>query len=125
MMELKTLFGIGDDIYKVTKFQKTEVVQCGGCSGKGKLSLDDGSTHSCPRCYGRLTETEYGPFEYHATGPLKIGQVRAQEGGGDDKVQYMCHQTGIGSGTLHNEIDCFATMAQATEEAHQRNISEE
>lgn len=74
---------------------------------------------------------------YMVGGPMTIGQVRKEvtnSPGVDgeemfhnympqksDKEQYMCIETGIGSGTLHDADKLFRTKAAATAEAKRLN----
>jgi hypothetical protein len=75
---------------------------------------------------------------YMVGGPLTIGQVRKEvtfspgiEGKSmfsnyapqsGDEEQYMCVETGIGSGTLHNADKLFRTKEEAETEASRLNV---
>lgn len=85
-------------------------------------------------------DTVYGIYQgdkWHVVGPLTIGQVRveitdspgiegeeifdnykAQKG---EKEQYMCIETGIGSGTIHPVDRLFYDKASAESEVKIRN----
>ena len=82
-------------------------------------------------------QKQYTTDSWLVIGPLTIGQVRVEVTDSDGiegedtfsnymakkgtKEQYMCVETGIGTGTIHNAIDLFASKAKAEQEAKYRN----
>ena len=82
-------------------------------------------------------QKQYKTDSWVVIGPLTIGQVRVEvtysDGiEGDDtfsnymakkekKEQYMCVETGIGTGTIHDATDLFALKAAAEQTAKNRN----
>jgi len=81
---------------------------------------------------------EYITDKWQVIGPMTIGQVRVEitdslgvEGEEifsnymaqkETKEQYMCIETGIGTGTLHDADKLFDTKAAAKCEADSRNV---
>ena len=82
-------------------------------------------------------QKEYQTDSWFVIGPLTIGQVRVKvtESPGingedtfdnfmaqhDREEQYMCVETGIGSGNLYNVESLFASKAEAKKAANNRN----
>ena len=82
-------------------------------------------------------QKQYTTDSWIVIGPLTIGQVRVEvtDSNGiegeetfsnymdrhERKEQYMCAETGIGSGTLHQEADLFSKKAEAEKAAKKRN----
>jgi len=81
-------------------------------------------------------QKDYQTDSWHRIGPMVIGQVRveitdspgiegeevfdnymAQKG---KKEQYMCVETGIGTGTIHYSDDLFTSKEEAKAEAAKR-----
>jgi hypothetical protein len=123
-MKIETKFDLGQAVWLVKRFPKQTTIPCPGCNGLGDVLLVDGTSGRCPKCYGYKTAVERAPADWHVTGPMTIGNVRVSlfqvRGDNEDERVYMCHETGVGSGTLWREPDLFATREEAEEEAGKR-----
>ena len=125
-MKIETRFDLGQAVWRVKKFPKHMTIPCPGCEGRGDSPLADGTTHWCPKCYGCKTRVKVAPADWRVDGPVTIGNVRVSlfEAKSDDEHEderwYMCHETGIGSGTLWREPDLYATREGAEAEADKR-----
>jgi hypothetical protein len=126
-MKIETKFDLGQDVWLVKEFPKHMTISCPGCEGRGDITLADGTTSHCPKCYGNKTQVRVDPADWHVTGPMTIGNVRVSlfgvqsgEDEHEDERMYMCRETGIGSGTLWREPDLFATREEAEAEAGKR-----
>ena len=118
-MLLETKYGLGDVVwragYRMTKKQHA----CPDCLGTQtwKAISPAGTEYSfrCPRCGDRYKSNRRLSLEYSCAAPsverLTIGQVDASTD--QEKIRYMCHETGIGGGTLHSERDLYATEEEA------------
>lgn len=121
MATLITKFSVGDVVYRAGTTTVRKQHPCPDCSGsrKWKAASPAGDEYEfdCPRCNSRYQSNDALSLDYSEFAPttklLTIGQVRVQEGGDPREVQYMCHETGIGSGTLHNERNLFHTRDEA------------
>lgn len=124
MATITTKFSIGDTVYHATTTTESKRHPCPDCLGARKWQTKSPAGREyefgCPRCSSgyisdRDISLDYSTFVARAS-RLTIGQVRAQSGG-DEKHEYMCHETGIGSGTLYNEDNLFASEAEALDAA--------
>ena len=62
-------------------------------------------------------ETDFSISHYHRGQPSTIahtiGQISVTIREDETKIQYMCEETGIGSGTIYREDESFATYEEA------------
>ena len=121
MAELKTKYSVGDVVYCDRPCQSKRRHDCPDCLGEKswKTTSPAGTDYQfdCPRCTARYRSDarlnlDYTWFEPNST-PLTIGEVRVESSGNSQKVDYMAHETGIGSGTLYREENLHATVEEA------------
>jgi anaerobic selenocysteine-containing dehydrogenase len=139
-MLLNTKFSLGERVYIIGTTSETTKINCPFCAGKGKIEVTstDGAVTkiiSCPICYGQGITTHYAPPQYNIirsaglVPPFTIGRVTAEwTATAQDlaspplkKTQYMCYETGVGSGTCWAEEDLFRTEEEAQKECTKRN----
>lgn len=122
-MEIKTKFNIGDIVYYSYAEQLKDYIECPDCLGSGiwELHLPNGETHkiNCGSCsnawesvHGKIYSFEFLP----RISKMTIGQVRFESNNG---AEYMCNETGIGSGSIYKECDLFDDSEAALEHAKQ------
>lgn len=120
MGSLQTKFAIGDVVYHASIFQTTKQHPCPDCKGerKWKAISPVGSEYefSCPRCTTSFQSNSDLSLRYQAFAPvvdkLTIGSIRVDTS--DDRGnQYMCAETGVGSGSIYYERDFFSTHEEA------------
>lgn len=119
----KSKFGIGDTAWKVAKVARSYEATCDLCAGDGSVKISGSDrTTGCPECYsrGRVWKQEEA---HHESQLLTVGQVRITAGRGGTEVQYMCHETGIGSGSLHDEDGFFVSSEEAKAECKKRDAA--
>jgi hypothetical protein len=123
MMMIETKFGVGDTVYKINNERKQRRRACTACDGLGRISLPDGDKYNCPACGGRGVFIDWEPTKWLVAARMTVGQVRIHVSfeDKDDEERYMTHETGVGSGTLHNALDLFATKEEAQAECDKRN----
>ena len=117
---ITTKFGIGDTVYFASTEARRKQHPCPDCLGAKKWGVKSPAGRSyevsCPRCSDNFQSERRLSLSYNQFEPLvakmHIGQVRACVGG-DGKTQYMCVETGIGSGSIYDEHRLFATEAEA------------
>ncbi len=137
-MKIETKYSINDRVWKITTRPKKTWIPCPSCGGTGKVELKDG-IHACPTCYGNKGKHEYGSTQWETCAEqITIGLVRASvknikktgmfdnigeyaEGENTYSVEYMCYETGIGSGTIHYEGTLWPTPEEAQAECDRLN----
>jgi len=142
-MEIQTKFNFGDKPWKIWTTPKKIWEPCGFCGETGIIFGKDEKDRCCPECYGRKGEWRHVNEGWNVIGQLTIGEIRVEirdedpRSFGDPmfdnygpqntsyKEEYMCRETGIGSGTLHNADTLFHTKAEAEAECENRNLEEE
>ena len=121
MSTFTSKFGIGDIVYTVSELARDYKAKCALCSGSGKVGITGGERQvECPDCYGNgwKWSKEDRHNEYVA---LTVGQVRITADIAGVRVQYMCNETGVGSGTVHNEESFFHSAEDAKDECARRD----
>lgn len=114
----------GDVVYRGWVDSTKRQHPCPDCLGTGKWSVTTpaGETHSmgCQRCGNRYASRETPSLEYFEHVPsirrLTIGSIRIETDRSWDRadvVQYMCVETGVGSGSVYDERDLYPTEADA------------
>ena len=119
-------FKIGDKVYAASSYHKEVQLQCPDCLGKKVWAVatpaGENFTIPCGTCtrgyfsYGTIGEWVESPhIELYTIGSVRIDTED------EHPVSYMCHETGIGSGTIHYEEALFSdridALAYATEKA--------
>jgi hypothetical protein len=129
-------YKIGDKVWLGTAQSTEGTHPCPDCFGSGKWAVKSPAgletTVPCPRCShngyfnsdAKVPSLEY--LKYVAvTHALTIGSITAKTHPwhDDDGVEYMCNETGIGSGSIYREGRLHATEAEAFEYAN-REVAE-
>lgn len=121
MGEFKTKFSIGDKVFHAWVDTVRKKHPCPDCAGsrKWKAISPAGREYefACPRCSDTYQNERALSLEYSQFGPsvrkMTIGSVRVNTAD-KNPVEYMCVETGVGSGTIYKETDLFATEDEAT-----------
>lgn len=124
MATLTTKFDIGQTVWWAHTGTETRQHECPDCLGTKKwhvISPAGGEfTAPCPRCSTSYRADDEMRLDYTVYAPrakkLTIGLIRASTATGDDwdaGVKYMCHETGVGGGSVYNEADLFETEEEA------------
>lgn len=121
-------FGIGHKIYVIgglhCAYPKIHE-PCEICHSTGKVEIS-GKSFTCPECHGKMTfdhaRARYR-YEMPAKMPMEIGQVKEEKRKDETeaKVSYMTYETGIGSGRVYAQDDCFFLYEEAVRETERRN----
>lgn len=134
-MILTSKFDLNQKVWKIWRLTEVIGMPCAVCNGTGRLMLVNGNSVACtnsyfgtPRCDNGQVRTEL-VFRWAITGVLTIGQITMRasvqhtyESPRDNATEYMCCETGVGSGTVHDENDLFAVQDEALEECARRNV---
>lgn len=120
MAVIETKFGIGDVVWHASIATVRKQHPCPDCLGSrewvAKSPAGGEFKVPCPRCTASYQGNQDLNLNYSQwTGSarrLTIGLIRAHAGP-DGQHEYMCRETGIGSGSLYRESTLFATEAEA------------
>ena len=124
MATLTTKFDIGQTVWHASTTTQQFRHKCPDCNDtrawEAKSPAGGVFGIPCPRCSVQHMTNDELRLEYTKFVPsvrqLTIGQIRASTiigDGYDAGNSYMCCETGIGSGTVFNERDLFATKEEA------------
>ena len=137
-MIINSKYDLNQEVWKIRREMAQEFITCSACGGSGEITLLDDIKRNCPECYGRKGENRSIAMEWMVVGVYTVGQVHAtitnitsdgifdnvgsyKDGETEEKYEYMCYETGIGSGTVHNEDSLFKTKEDAIIECDKRN----
>lgn len=123
MTTLTTRFDLDQQVWKFDIEQGRVKVVCETCNGRGKVTVGarDSSVY-CPDCGAKGYEFIDERWKTFTLRPLTVGQIRAlatistddpHTDADGNRVEYMCRETGVGSGTIHHEGDLFADSVEA------------
>lgn len=142
-MKIQTKYNFGDKPWKTDTEPKKTWEICSFCNVSGEIVGQDGSSQACPKCYGHKGKWIFKNTGCRVLGQLTISEVsvgiRAKDSVGlpghehfsnfgpqeaKHKEVYMCKETGIGSGTLHDVSTLWPTKEEAETECKRRNEEE-
>lgn len=127
MSGIEAKYSIGDKVYKPDRVYDDKTISCPDCLGTKVWTVvfADGTSEEvmCQTCKSGF-EPAKGYIIYKEWRPdvrlLTIGSIY---GWGPEKgMCYMCEETGIGSGTIHDEIDLFLNKDDAAMRAKELYI---
>lgn len=115
-MEFRTKFDNGQRVWVVLKTEHYQIIRCVTCSSTGKVSIG-GDEFICPGCNGRSSRRNYAGSKYYISDTGTIGKVSVEDQmlGYDPKfrITYMIDTTGVGSGTVYEQSQIFASEEEA------------
>lgn len=130
MATIETKYSIGDKVFHASIVMTQKQHPCPDCLGTKKWSAASPAgkeyTFACPRCSSsymsdRDLSLTYSSYEPTASA-LTIGSVRHDSANSEwrdgsyiqaPKTEYMCRETGIGSGGIYAEDRLFLTEEEA------------
>ena len=115
-----TKYAIGDTVYSAGTMIVQKKHDCPDCLGERKWSVESPAgakySFSCPRCSSSFQSNRKLSLNYSHHEPrierLTIGSIRTDTYEGL-KVEYMCRETGVGSGSIYREENLFSTQEEA------------
>lgn len=120
-MRFDSKFDLGQKVWHIRQDFKEEFIACPSCVG-GQVPLPDGTKLKCPRCKEHGLIALRNRHRWYVSGEMRIGQVRVCVGGKEDeREEYMCHETGVGSGSVWKADYFFTSAEQAQVECDKRN----
>jgi hypothetical protein len=123
-------FAIGDTVYVADTVRTRARHECPDCNGTRKWSCKSPAgvemEMDCPRCQRTAGWNDKLSLEFtkHATvvSALTVGSVQINTADNEHPVRYMCHETGIGSGSVYYEDNFHATEESANLEARAKAL---
>ena len=112
-------FTEGQRVFCVSTGWSERKIICPDCLGKLEWTVTCPSgevfQHPCRTCtYGWQTTGQVSEWGDHSRIVERtIGSVRVDTGDKDRPVSYMCTETGVGSGSVYDEKDLFASKPEA------------
>lgn len=124
-MKIQTKYNIGDRIHVICSQHLKQIKSCSVCNDTKKYVIDNIEYH-CPACgpNGRtIYVNKWLPYENGRIGKITVEVVdpKEVEYQSEFKATYMIDSTGVGSGNLWPEEDCFPSKAEALAECEKRN----
>ena len=115
------IYAVGDTVFYVSTQEIKKILPCPDCLGQGqwKTTSPVGIEYSfsCPRCSnGYFNNDPYSLIYYEVTTHIRkrtIGSIRIDTAEKEHPIEYMCVETGVGSGTIYKEIDLYGTRGAA------------
>lgn len=122
---IETKFKIGDKVYFGNYEVKENSIICPDCLGskKWKITTPKGEEFDtdCTVCYrgGEVIGIVYDYECSPSVTRLTIGSIQIDTAANEDeKIRYMCVETGVGTGNIYYEKDLFSTEKEALENAN-------
>lgn len=125
---ITTKYAIGDAVFHASTHITKGSHECPDCKGstKWKAVSPAGLEYQfpCPRCAASYNGDRdlllTYPMHTASVRQLTIGSVRTDTASSDRPVEYMCAETGVGSGSIYSENDLFLTREEAERVADTR-----
>ncbi len=129
-MKFESKFDFKQKVYAISIKNQSLWIPCTFCNETGLIIGYDQQTFNCPYCHGRRGHKKFDKKIYSVNQPMTIGEVRIKSrckhrsenkeiftNYGDQvalyEEEYMCYETGIGSGTVWSLERIFVTEAEA------------
>ena len=131
-MRLMATYDLGNKVWLIRQTKPKIWTPCTFCGGSKeyidyyvkdgtKVIGKDGTAQRCPQCNGHGGINIYLEKGWHVQGELTVGQVTMMKSGSEQEERYMCHETGIGSGSFYYVKDLYPTQEEAQSECDKRN----
>ena len=135
-MKLQSRFNCHQQVWHRFIGSKEVRTKCPACDGSGDLAAKNGTSQSCRECFGHGYTSEWISDIPVVNGPYTIGQIKIEYTAKSEKdsdfsnygkqkestvIQYMMHETGVGSGCLYYEESLFATKDEAEASHEEEN----
>lgn len=125
MATITTKYDVGDRVFHATSYRTNVKLPCPDCLGQKKWQAISpagrGYLFDCPRCAVMFQSDRNLSLsrEQHVAvvTPLTIGSVGLRNYG-EQTPEYMCRETGVGSGSVYAEADLFETHEEAVAAAN-------
>ena len=141
-MDIKTKYGFGLVVFKITRRQTSVWSSCPMCGVAdhmaGRVALASGKLVRCPEHDVRRLD-QFSPWtvggaatirnvkvDLYAPGFGRFGRLTSNPHGPDDlgEISYMCEETGVGSGAVHREGTLWPSLEAAQAECDRLNAAD-
>ncbi len=120
-MNITMKYSLGDKVFSGQCSWSSVPKTCEHCKGSGLVTVAtalESYEVPCPYCeqdvWGQKARGYTQEWNYRVyVQSLTIGEVRVEISNTKHEVEYMCEETGVGSGTLHDEKNLFLTYDEA------------
>jgi len=127
MQTIKPKYKIGQEVYKINWCNPTTWKTCEACNGATFVHIkENGKQISCPDCRGVGKHSIYLGTRWAIGSKLTIGKIQIEQfdteyNDHEDRITYMCRETGVGTGSVYEEKDLFTSLKAAESEVNKRN----
>ena len=138
-MDLKSKYNLNDEVFSISQQHHQIEYECKTCAGTGEVAINNTPPRECPDCHGCGYRTQWDPLEWAVSLSLHIGRIECQaesliKTGDFDNFgvydpgnitfheEYMCYETGIGSGNTYLVDRLFPSKEAAQAECDARNL---
>ena len=120
-MNITSKYNLGQKVFAGGCMWHSVPVTCEHCNGSGMVTVStalESYDVPCPYCeqdmWGQKSKGYTNAYDFHTyVHSLTIGEVRVEISNTKHDAEYMCEETGVGSGTLHDEKNLFETYEEA------------
>ena len=126
-MNLSTKYELGQTVWIVRKSTFRRLKKCDPCEASGKVQIGS-EEFICPKCGGSSAYPQYAGEKWWVDCSSRIGRITVEvyaAGYAPDyeplSVKYMLEVTGVGSGTIWDEVDLYPTEDEARHACDQHN----
>jgi|AntAceMinimDraft_18_1070375.scaffolds.fasta_scaffold463935_1 hypothetical protein len=129
-MEFNSEFEPLQKVWPIARIRREVFVMCSFCAGTGNIKGVDGERATCPKCHGNGGKARHKGEKWSVQPSLTVGEIRLIHivpdpaflpGVSRTEEEYMCIETGIGSGTIYHGEHLFASLESAKAECYKRN----
>lgn len=126
-MTLETEFDLGQYVYAIAKLNVRTWIPCSFCSETGYITGADEKRRICPECYGRHGENQWLPEAWQVRNdelPLTVGRAEVKVTDREREERYMMVETGVGTGSVYDSDNLFASLREAKAACKKRNTAD-
>ena len=138
-MKFESKYNFGDRPFEIVTTPEKVFEKCTFCGGGGRICGVDGTDTRCPECWGKGGKTKHINKGWRVNGRRTVGEIRIKhrcKSNGQDpdsmfsnygpqeeiyEEEYMCNETGIGSGSVHKVETLWPTEEEAQAECDRLN----
>lgn len=122
----KSTYSIGQKIWLIEYQSDPQTILCPICDGEKRALFKNGRSMACYKCQGVGTVIGKPKMNWYVGRQITVGHITfdVQETNILHE-EYMCNETGIGTGVIYNHLEnLFPTKEAAEKECNKRNKEE-
>jgi len=127
MQAINAKYKLGQEVWKINWCNPPTWETCYTCNGSKFVHIKETNKQiSCPDCRGEGGRSVFLSSRWKAGSKLTIGKIQIEQfdpiySDNKNRVTYMCKETGIGTGSVHDQNQLFASLEAAEREVKKRN----